>query len=367
MKNKYYYILIILFTFGISLFSQTAKGQTSYDSYGTYEDSPGRYYYHNTYSTFTISPTYPANASDYELVITFLEFDMECKYDYVSVYEENTLIGVYDCYKPAPIVIEGGNSARIVIDTDGNNTDNLNYDGYKIKWEVRGKKAFIPHEESYNSGYLPQASAYSANIGINNSTQGKGSMAYGSGNSSNGEKSFSGGEGIVSSSYANFAIGMFNSSQTGNLQSWASTDPVFEVGIGSSSNDRKNALTVLKNGKIGIGEDMYTDSQMSGSYKLFVNGGIRTTQVYVTKMPWADYVFDKSYELKPLAEVKEFIDENGHLPNVPIASEVEKAGVDLAEVNKLLLEKIEELTLYLIQQDEELKNQKALIEELMNR
>lgn len=79
---------------------------------------------------------------------------------------------------------------------------------------------------------------------------------------------------------------------------------------------------------------------------------------------WPDYVFDPNYNLKPLAEVKQFIIDNKHLPNVPSAKEMEENGLNLGEGNKILLEKVEELTLYMIQLQEQLKKQQELIESL---
>ena len=75
----------------------------------------------------------------------------------------------------------------------------------------------------------------------------------------------------------------------------------------------------------------------------------------------ADFVFEDDYELRPLHEVEQFINQNKHLPEIPSAKEMESEdGIGLAELNKLLLQKIEELTLYMIEQQkqiEELTNQ----------
>jgi len=69
----------------------------------------------------------------------------------------------------------------------------------------------------------------------------------------------------------------------------------------------------------------------------------------------ADYVFDDGYQLMTLNEIEEFIHKNKHLPSIPSAAEMEHAGVDLARMNKLLLSKIEELTLHLIHKDKQLE------------
>lgn len=70
---------------------------------------------------------------------------------------------------------------------------------------------------------------------------------------------------------------------------------------------------------------------------------------------WPDYVFSPSYDLKPLSEVSQFIQENNRLPEVPSAKEVEENGLNLGEMDAKLLQKIEELTLYLIEQNKNLK------------
>lgn len=85
-----------------------------------------------------------------------------------------------------------------------------------------------------------------------------------------------------------------------------------------------------------------------GSWKLAVKGKIRAEEIKV-ETGWADYVFKEDYDLPTLEEVEKHIKEKGHLINIPSAKEVEENGIQLGEMNKLLLEKIEELTLYVIQ------------------
>ncbi|MDN5480947.1 MAG: hypothetical protein L0G30_05155 [Chryseobacterium sp.] len=114
---------------------------------------------------------------------------------------------------------------------------------------------------------------------------------------------------------------------------------------------------VGNNGTIGIGQ--FTNplpangSTSDGTkYKLFVKEGIRTEKVKVdiaSANGWADYVFKKDYKLSTLDAVEKHIEEKGHLPNIPSAQEVVKNGINLGEMDAKLLEKIEELTLYVIQ------------------
>ncbi|WP_394973687.1 Ig-like domain-containing protein [uncultured Croceitalea sp.] len=99
-------------------------------------------------------------------------------------------------------------------------------------------------------------------------------------------------------------------------------------------------------------------STVPSGYKLAVEGKIRTREVRVDQDTWPDYVFTKDYDLSSLEEVQRHIKEKGHLPNIPSAKEVAVNGIELGEMNKLLLEKIEELTLHLIQIRKEIEKLK---------
>jgi hypothetical protein len=120
------------------------------------------------------------------------------------------------------------------------------------------------------------------------------------------------------------------------------------------------------NGKVGVETTSFPSSvggeNLTG-YKLFVKGGILAEEVRI-RTDWADYVFDDSYDLKSLSEVKRFIDLNHHLPNIPSAREVHTSGISLGKVAKAQMEKIEELTLYLIKQDELIKKLAKRIDDL---
>lgn len=99
-----------------------------------------------------------------------------------------------------------------------------------------------------------------------------------------------------------------------------------------------------------------------------VNGGILCEKVKVTAdVPNSDHVFKPTYRLMPLSELKQFVTENHHLPEVPSAQEFQENGYSLGQMDDLLLRKVEELTLYIIQLQEELKKQQVVIEELSNK
>ncbi|MDO5979394.1 hypothetical protein [Flavivirga spongiicola] len=104
------------------------------------------------------------------------------------------------------------------------------------------------------------------------------------------------------------------------------------------------------NGNLGIGT---TDTK---GFKLGVQGKIAATEVKVaTYTNWADFVFKKNYDLPTLKEVEQHIKENGHLKDIPSAEEVKKDGFFLGEMDSKLLQKIEELTLYTIEQQKGIK------------
>ena len=77
-------------------------------------------------------------------------------------------------------------------------------------------------------------------------------------------------------------------------------------------------------------------------------GSLKVKDLRVTLTDWSDFVFDDGYRLMPLGEVERYIEANRHLPDIPSAQEVEENGVDVGEMNKLLLQKVEDLTLYII-------------------
>lgn len=113
---------------------------------------------------------------------------------------------------------------------------------------------------------------------------------------------------------------------------------------------------VAGNGNVGIGAN-------PNSYKLAVNGIIAGRRVKVTQETWADFVFHSNYQLPALSEVENYIRENQHLPGIPTEKQVKEEGVDLGEMNKLLLQKIEEQMLYIIQLNKKVQELSAKIKD----
>ena len=156
----------------------------------------------------------------------------------------------------------------------------------------------------------------------------------------------------------------------GNLEQYGNTKHTYDVGPYSSgagaimflgnggnmdfliSNNSPSAnvnvnwgvpkMTINRNGNVGIGN-------ANSDAKLTVTGQVHAQEVKVSvTAPGPDYVLENDYPLSSLEEIKNYIDQNKHLPEVPSAKEMEKNGVQLGEMNMLLLKKIEELTLYQI-------------------
>lgn len=113
-----------------------------------------------------------------------------------------------------------------------------------------------------------------------------------------------------------------------------------------------------------VGESHFADAMSIGTTKatsgflLSVGGSVRAEEIEVSlTTTWPDYVFSEDYELKPLSEVELYIKENSHLPNVPSDEEVSENGINLGEMDAILLQKIEELTLYVIELEKKIAKQ----------
>ncbi len=137
---------------------------------------------------------------------------------------------------------------------------------------------------------------------------------------------------------------------------------VTSIGFQVLSSSSDFLFRVNNNGKVNVGAETITSGTHT-DYKFSVDGKIVTKELIVTTSNWADFVFEADYQLKPLSEVKSFIETNGHLPDVPSAQEIGETGIDLGKTNAMLLMKIEELTLYLLQQQEQIDALKKQIEE----
>jgi hypothetical protein len=115
--------------------------------------------------------------------------------------------------------------------------------------------------------------------------------------------------------------------------------------INESDNGSNPRFMIEPGGNVGIGT---IDTK---GYKLAVDGNIIAEKVKVKNSnAWPDFVFKKDYQLPSLSDIEKYVSKNSHLPEIPSASEIEKDGQDLGEMNRILLKKVEELTLYLIEE-----------------
>ncbi|UII77357.1 tail fiber protein [Flagellimonas sp. HMM57] len=133
-------------------------------------------------------------------------------------------------------------------------------------------------------------------------------------------------------------------------------DSSLRINFGNlNRHDNTSLATFKSNGNVGIGT-------ASPDAKLTVKGKVHAEEVKVDlSVPGPDYVFKEDYELKSLEEVQDHIKKHGHLPNIPPAKEMEENGIELGEMNMKLLEKIEELTLYILEQERRLHKIELLL------
>jgi len=128
------------------------------------------------------------------------------------------------------------------------------------------------------------------------------------------------------------------------------------ISFRNSANEQ--VMTIANNDNVGIG------TTTPGAYKLAVKGKIHTQEVKVDMIGWSDFVFEKDYSLPTLEEVAQHIQEKGHLKDIPSAKEVAKNGIFLGEMDAKLLQKIEELTLYTLAQEEKINAANTKIAQL---
>ena len=122
------------------------------------------------------------------------------------------------------------------------------------------------------------------------------------------------------------------------------------IGFNTGGSER---MKIPSTGQVIIG----SITTIPPDYKLAVAGNVIAEKVKVKKQSsgWPDYVFAPSYKLPSLIEVEKFVKQNSHLPEIPSAAEIEKDGQDLGDMNRLLLKKVEELTLYIINQEKRIQ------------
>src|SRR5688572_12219248 len=245
-----------------------------------------------------------------------------------------------------------------------------------------GNAGYVSVSYLEDAGYTPlyfntsnltrMAIAVNGNVGIGTATPAArlhvaGSAYFGNENTDSHYRVSVGGSG---GDYGSVGYG-YKYSLTSNVHSYAVSDLASQIrfhaggfnfltaptGTAGSPVTFSTVMVVKQNGNVGIGT-------ITPDAKLAVKGAIHAEEVKVDlNVPAPDYVFEKNYNLLTLEEVEKYIDQNKHLPEDPAAKEMEANGVNLGEMNMLLLKKVEELTLYLI----ELKKENEVQTEENNR
>jgi len=242
-----------------------------------------------------------------------------------------------------------------------------------------GYRAFATQNCAISLGFNSSADGqHSIALGYANTAAGFASFAAGQSAFANGFNSLAIGKHVKSNADGAMTIGMGTGSAT-NLENivpnslliaFGTTNPTFfvkeatshyplgRVGIGTNTPatllDVNGAIRIRGNSTFGTGPDS----------KMYVNGDIYANELTVNDDLWPDFVFAPDYNLRKLEEVEEFIAQNGHLPDVPNQAEVLENGHKVAAMDAILLQKIEELTLYIIELNKKIEqlenNQKTI-------
>ena len=168
--------------------------------------------------------------------------------------------------------------------------------------------------------------------------------------------------GVAFNSYYNGGRKALQPGYGGGIGQEPSTGRIYIYGspssVGAANGDMATVerLSILPNGNVGIGT-------LNPTQALAVNGTIRAKEVIV-ETGWADFVFEPTYRLRPLAEVERFIQTHHHLPDMAPAATIQQNGVGLSDVTTKLMQKVEELTLYMIAQEKKNDRQQHQIRQL---
>ena len=143
----------------------------------------------------------------------------------------------------------------------------------------------------------------------------------------------------------------------GNILLNYTRQPHHESIIDAGTEYKLNSTHGMYGDRFGIGTN-------TPSAELEVNGTIRSKEVKVEASPWPDYVFEEAYDLRSLEATEQYIQRNKHLPEIPSAEEIQANGLVLGEMNRLLLQKVEELTLHLISKEKEINKLTEKVEQM---
>jgi hypothetical protein len=149
--------------------------------------------------------------------------------------------------------------------------------------------------------------------------------------------------------------------QSGTMQFYTAGTDKMSFGYGSSANFIATMNYYPGTAQLGI------NCLPRPGYHLSVNGLVKAKEIVVELTDWADYVFDKKYKLPTLSEVEKFIELNKHLPGIPSAQEIQTNGLKVGDMQTKMMQKIEELTLYVIEQDKKIEELKKELTQILKK
>ncbi len=170
---------------------------------------------------------------------------------------------------------------------------------------------------------------------------------------------------VNTSNFSDFSAMRFENGGVIGFYTRLSTGSPYSI---SNNNLTQYRIMTLRQDNVTIGTDRIVGGAHT-DYRLSVDGKVVAQEIVVTLDNWADYVFADDYQLQPLTEVAAFIEANNHLPAIPSEAEVAENGVEMGEMFKLQMQKIEELTLYIIEQNkaiEQIKAENEAIKAMLN-
>ena len=274
--------------------------------------------------------------------------------DNVTASNANVGIGAYALTGQVPTLssLNGVNNVAVgngALYTNRDGSDNLGL----------GNSALLANTDGSNNVAMGSNSLRSNTTGSGNIALGRLALFTNVGGANN--LALGAGAGQFATGSSNIFIGpSAGASETGSsllyISNNSSANPLIK-GDFAANLVRVNSKTT---GYLAVGDfDATTPMPTPAGYRLIVQDGILTEKLKVALRSdgsnWADYVFEPTYKLMPLEEVENYTKANKHLPNVPSADEITKEGIDVAKVSKMFMEKIEELTLHIIELNKRLK------------
>ncbi len=290
------------------------------------------------------------------------EFDDEIRVNQVNNSYPSLSISAYQGLYPQghPHIFMqnlGGTETSKLPTPSGSFLGTMIYAGYDGQTSVHVARISVSATDTFSSGYYPakmnfQIGGTGTCCGINRMTIDGQTGNVGIGTTAPEEKLHVLGDALIEQTNGrSIKIDGYHGIETSGQTHWLHLNRYSDDNVAIGYNSTANVYLVQGGGNVGIGTTA-PDS------KLTVKGKIHAEEVKIDlSVPAPDYVFTKDYELLTLNEVQQHIAEKGHLPNIPSAKELETHGVELGVMNMKLLEKIEELMLYTIAQEEKIGNQ----------